>query len=343
MNSTIHQEISSLYIETTELCNLNCKYCYNKPAYKDERDLSADSMFKVIDDLAKHDMHPNVMLSGGEFLMRKDSRKIIDHLTKNSPSVAIATNGVLLSDETIKFIKQYENVFIQVSLDGMTDQDNRYRGIKSERIISVLNKMIKADMYSRLSIRMTIHKANWRNIEKMLLFCKKNHIELRLSFMCFSNWRPESKEYLLETNEIYQVFCIVDKFNETYNCNFQLPDICVGGECGLMNEQGSLAIKIDVKGDIYACQAGQSSNFLLGNLSQTSVYDCTKPANLKIIRNKIILRKHLLQEKCATCSLKEDCIGRCVAHIENEEGSFYTCSERYRFAFERYIQCGNAQ
>ena len=344
MNSTkMHQEISSLYIETTELCNLHCKYCYNKPSSICKKDLSLNSIVQVLHDLAEHKMYPHLILSGGEFLMRRDYQEVLNCLTLSSPSVTIATNGLLLNDRVIRFIQRQNNIFIQVSLDGMTDQDNFYRGIKTASIISTLKRIIKCDMRDCLSIRMTIHKKNWHNIEQILLFCHENRLELRLSFMCYSYEKPETKEYLLDQNEIFKTFCLIREFNKSYNCDFQLPDICVGGVCGLMKDQGPLAVKIDVEGNIYACQAGQSSNFLLGNLSQTTVYNCTYPENLKIIRKKIMLRNKLLQNKCSTCTLTSACFGRCVAHVENEEGSFYKCSDRYRFALERYLQCGNVK
>lgn len=343
MNLTnTHQNISMLYLETTEKCNLRCRYCYNKFSGC-ESDLSIVSILQVLNDLAEHKMTPHLVLSGGEFLMRNDYQEMLNCLAVKSPSVTIATNGLLLNDEIIHYINNLNNVFIQVSLDGMTDEDNFYRGIKAKSIISVLEKIIECNMTQRLSIRMTIHKMNWKNIENILMFCHKNKIELRLAFMCFSSEKPETKDFLLEQDEIFKTLCKIKSFNNCNNCNFELPDICVGGVCGLMNEQGQLAIKIDVKGDIYACQAGQSSNFLLGNLSHTNVYNCTKPENLRLIRNKIILRNKILDNKCKSCKLNNNCLGRCVAHIENEEGSLFMCSDRYKNALERYLQCGNVQ
>lgn len=337
-----HQNITMLYIETTERCNMRCKYCYNKPSIHKE-DLGLVSIIQALDNLAEYKMHPHLILSGGEFLMRNDYQEIINCLAAKSPSVTIATNGLLLTSETIRFIKRLDNTFIQVSLDGMTDEDNVYRGIKAETIISALHRVIKYGMSKRLSIRVTIHKMNWHNIDQIMLFCHQKDIELRLSFMCFSSEKPETKEYLLDQDEIFKTFCKIKEFNNCYDCDFQLPDICVGGVCGLMNEQGLLAVKIDVKGNVYACQAGQSSNFLLGNLSKTTLYDCTQPDKLRIIRNKIMLRNKLLENKCSSCTLISDCLGRCVAHIENEEGSFYKCSDRYKIALERYFQCGNVK
>jgi len=333
-----HQNITTLFIETTNLCNLQCSYCYNK-SFSTEKNISLDVIIQTLDNLSAFHMHPHLVLSGGEYLYRKDFKEMLDVLIEKVPSITIATNGLLLNDKTIRFLEQKNNIFLQVSLDGITDEDNLYRGVKANVIISAIKKVLETNLRKHLSVRVTIHKQNYNNIEQIMLFCLENEIELRLSFICFSINKPETSKYLLNEDEIFCVFVKIKKFNNKHSSSFQLPDICVGGICGLMDNNGQLAIKIDVEGNIYACQAGQSENFLLGNITYISVYDSTTSKNLKNIRNKIILRKKILENKCNVCALTNDCLGRCVAHIENEEGSLYKCSDRYRFALERYLQC----
>ncbi len=105
--------------ETTLACNLRCRHCGSNagPARKDELDtVEALSLCRQIIDLGV----PRVCLSGGETLMRKDWRRIVDTLIDGGVEVGLLTNGWPLVGRTLEALAEYAGLplYVSVSLDG---------------------------------------------------------------------------------------------------------------------------------------------------------------------------------------------------------------------------------
>ncbi len=113
----------------TENCNLACTYCYMKNTNKfmDEKavDLFLDKIGNVLK-LYKQDKY-HISFFGGEPLI---NWKIIEYATpkfKKDPrchSVMIISNGLLLTQEKVKYIKE-NNLGFSLSFDGLWQKDNR--------------------------------------------------------------------------------------------------------------------------------------------------------------------------------------------------------------------------
>lgn len=102
--------------EPTLRCNLKCKMCYqDRRSFANFRELTFTQITTFFDrtPYLKH-----VSLIGGEIFLRPDIMDMIHYLdgTKN---IVISTNGTLLGEKEIAFLKQCRRIFtICVSLDG---------------------------------------------------------------------------------------------------------------------------------------------------------------------------------------------------------------------------------
>ena len=152
-----------LILDLTNDCNLRCSYCYASGGEHADC-LSVSDAVLAIENRFKCQIQ--VLFHGGEPLLCFDSIQKIISITEtkdfsNYISWFIQTNGVLLSQEKIDFLK-YNNVNIGISLDGVTDESNcsrkKINGQPSTKeTISALNLLHKSGISTSI---LTVVNAN---------------------------------------------------------------------------------------------------------------------------------------------------------------------------------------
>ena len=114
----------------TRRCNLKCVHCYahakNIPF---DNELSTTEGKQLIDDLAGFGV-PVILFSGGEPLVRKDLPELADYAVKKGMRAVISTNGTLIPPQTARTLKEIGLSYVGISLDGMEEINDRFRGVK---------------------------------------------------------------------------------------------------------------------------------------------------------------------------------------------------------------------
>ncbi len=118
--------------EITRRCNLRCVHCRSssEAEVKDHPDFPTEEAFRVLEDIASC-AKPVIVLSGGEPLLRDDVFDIASHGTGLGLRMCLATNGMLVTDDTCEKIKGAGIRIVSLSLDGSTEavHDN-FRSVK---------------------------------------------------------------------------------------------------------------------------------------------------------------------------------------------------------------------
>lgn len=145
-------------------CNLQCVHCYARSRdieYKDE--LTTRQGMELIDDLAEFGC-PVLLFSGGEPLMRKDLPELARHATSRGMRAVISTNGTLLDEKTTKVLHEIGLSYVGVSLDGMRETNDRFRGMKGafDAALQGMRNCKKAGI--KVGLRFTINKKNAADI-----------------------------------------------------------------------------------------------------------------------------------------------------------------------------------
>lgn len=107
--------------EVTRSCNLNCVHCRaaaHRGPYSGE--LERATCYRILDEIAEVSK-PIVILTGGEPLLREDIWEIARHGTDLGLRMVMATNGVLVTPETVDAMKSSGIRRVSVSLDGATE------------------------------------------------------------------------------------------------------------------------------------------------------------------------------------------------------------------------------
>ena len=152
---TINQKLKlpkTLYLETTNRCNLRCRGCILYQGGKEpDRDLTFEDIVMITDQLPELD---RVFLHGvGEPLLNRELIEIIRHLKKRNIGVLFNTNGILLKGLKQQRLIQAELDELRISLDAATPRG--YRQIRNsdkfEQIIENLRSFVKLEKQQRVS------------------------------------------------------------------------------------------------------------------------------------------------------------------------------------------------
>lgn len=108
---------SHFMIELTDQCNLRCAHCYRHSSPECDAQISTPKLLGIIDQMHAHGVS-TIELTGGEPTMRADFLEIFHHCAARFNSVAIITNGWFITDSWARQMAEYDNVIVQVDLDG---------------------------------------------------------------------------------------------------------------------------------------------------------------------------------------------------------------------------------
>ncbi len=157
-------------IEITSQCNLRCLYCSHFTGPGDVKDLPTAEWQQFFDELGRCAVI-DVTLSGGEPLMRKDFKEIIESIVRNRMRFTILTNGTLITEDIARFLSSTGRCNkIQVSLDGSRAQVNdACRGKGSfDRALNGL-KILKENKL-KITTRLTLHQGNISELDDIARF-----------------------------------------------------------------------------------------------------------------------------------------------------------------------------
>jgi radical SAM protein with 4Fe4S-binding SPASM domain len=118
----------------------------------------------MIDDLAEFGV-PVILFSGGEPLMRRDLLGLISYAGEKGMRAVISTNGTLITREKAKALKEVDLSYVGISLDGMEEINDRFRGKKGafkEAMEGIKNCQ---EVGLKVGLRFTINRININEIQ----------------------------------------------------------------------------------------------------------------------------------------------------------------------------------
>lgn len=148
----------------TRRCNLKCVHCYAHAKDKEFADeLSTAEGRAVIDDLAEFGV-PVILFSGGEPLVRKDLPELAEYAVKKGMRAVISTNGTLITASMARTLKKIGLSYVGISLDGMEDINDRFRGVKGafKSALKGIENCQAAGI--KVGLRFTVNKFNVEEI-----------------------------------------------------------------------------------------------------------------------------------------------------------------------------------
>lgn len=116
-----------LQVDITNACNLRCKHCYH-PHHENSGAIGlADwlMLLKQYEALVRRlRFRPYVIVCGGEPFLSPHFEPILERILSRSPStkLAVLTNGTYPDPQKVALLSRFQDLAIQVSLDGPNDE-----------------------------------------------------------------------------------------------------------------------------------------------------------------------------------------------------------------------------
>lgn len=302
-------------LHLTGKCNLNCQYCYE---HKNSSELSFTNITQLIDsEIKKKSKNVVIQFYGGEPLLKKQLiQDTISYIkAQNSKTkfyYGMTTNGTLIDDEWITYMKKNNFISIGYSIDGNKDTHNRNRKTKKGEDTFLIveqnaKKMVKN--FPTVVAMMVVTKNNINQLsENVEYLIQLGFPYINMQFNYLDNWQDqdleEIKKQYQQVAEIYanhiqkgthvKIMPIDEKIkthiHQDYNCN---------QEC----QMGIKTIQVGTDGNFYPCvQFVNHKEFIMGNCKQGIDTDA---------RQKIIENTKKENEICKNCLLNKRCKHNC--------------------------------
>ena len=109
-------------------CNLNCKHCRVLEKNKKDPQLTLKEAKELLAQLYYCGI-TKLNLSGGEPFIRKDIFEVLEYARKFE-DIVITTNCTLLDEAKCQKLSDFSNIRLSISLDGMKQIHDEFRGKK---------------------------------------------------------------------------------------------------------------------------------------------------------------------------------------------------------------------
>ncbi len=162
-------QLRLVFWETTAGCNLECVHCRRLDVAHEmmKNDLTTEQSKQLIDNIAAQEKCI-LVLSGGEPLFRPDIYEIAEYANSVGLTVALATNGTLVTPEVAQKIVDAKIQRVSISLDGATPETHdAFRKLPGsfDKAIEGLKNLQALGMETQ--INSTIAKHNIHEVEQL--------------------------------------------------------------------------------------------------------------------------------------------------------------------------------
>jgi len=163
----------SLYgtVIVTYRCNARCNMC---DCFKYPTEPSEEITLEVIKKLPEMAF---TNITGGEPFIRQDLPEIVEALYEKTNRIVISTNG-FFTDRILSLCKRFTNIGIRISIEGLTETNDKIRGIPNgfERGYQTLKTLV--DMgHKDIGLAMTIQDINCEDLVPLYKIAEKLGLE----------------------------------------------------------------------------------------------------------------------------------------------------------------------
>lgn len=232
-------------------CNMNCAHCCNLSFAKKERCLTVSDVAEIArqaDEIGLAQFN----ISGGEPLTFPDLDEVIKAINPEKFHISMSSNGLLLTKERAKHLKQMGLDKIRISIDSINPEvHNETRRTKGNtaynKAIEALYNAREAGLQATIQSVMSHQNCQTEDTENLAKFAHDNGYNLDvLIARAVGQWEgkeevlitPEDNEYLKELRNKYP-----EVHRDTFPTYGKIP------ECGCVNRN----LHITKYGDVLPC------------------------------------------------------------------------------------------
>ena len=327
---TLHP-LQQLFWESTLRCNVHCLHCGSDCVSSvTQPDMPAEDFLKVLDEQVTPHVNPHrlmIVISGGEPLMRTDLETIGKALYDRGYPWGMVTNGLALTPERFRALRQAGLRSMSISLDGLEQDHNRLR--QHPRAFEGATRAIQlaaAEKNFTWDVVTCVHQATVNHLAEIQAYlwslgCR----DWRLATIAPMGRAAANPALLLQPNQFKQLLEFIAAERKagrhvSYTC-----DGFLGNYEGQVRDHlyqctaGITTASILIDGSISACTSIRGK-YYQGNIYKDNFWDIWENG-FKPYRDRSWMRKI---EPCNRCSLFRYCEGNGM-HLRREDGSLMLC------------------
>ncbi len=270
-----------LRISITDKCNLRCSYCtpedLPKGVFANAPRMNADEIDRIASVFVNSGVK-KIRLTGGEPLVRKDAKEIIQLLAKYPIELAITTNGVYVH-EFIETFKEAGLKSVNVSLDTL--KKDKYFSItrrdEFNRVMDNINLLLSKDFHVKVNM-VAIKNFNDDEILNFIEWTKDAPVHVRfIEFMPFtgnewSKGKMFTHQQILDViSSKYHYIKLLNEKNDTAKKYFVPKHLGTFAVISTMSEpfcSGCNRMRLTSDGKMYNCLFAKQETDLLSALHQ---------------------------------------------------------------------------
>lgn len=355
---TLSIALKTLVLHVTDACNLGCRYCYHGNgghAAAGREKMSPEVAARAVDFLMEHSGNSKeviIVFFGGEPLLNLELvRFIVDYAREKAMKkeirvdFAITTNGTLLNDRTIGFLKD-NKIGVTISIDGFETAHDRFRrfpnGAPSYRAILPGLTQFLADRGEKPVVARVTVAGESKDIPEIL----DHLLSLGFSEAGFAPVTTGDPSYQLNRSEMVQLLAHFKTLSETFIAHAKKDEfygftnlidnlvVLHEGErkdypCGA----GMGLFSVDSKGGLYLCQrlTGEASSCM------GDIFSGFDKAALSRFRQRAFIGE---KKTCTGCWVRKICAGGCYHEALVREGGLFEPNLHYCQWIKDWVEMG---
>ena len=329
----------SILWDLTYRCNMKCKHCLNDDNYSVD-EIGINDIKHILNELKKEKVF-SINFSGGEPLLRKDLLDILKMSSEMNFGVRLSTNGLLLDKDFLTKLKDLDVYCIQISLDGLEDTHDEFRGVKGgyKKAVEALRLCSENGFYTTMStmiIKQNLHEIS--DLMEMAVSLGVSSFKLN-SFMPVGRGRESSDQLHVSKEELRDLCKELTLCSEKYDGlldlqlnplfpwlleeNKKSKPLIRGINSGIQIKcsAGQTNLVISPDGTVYSCP--YLTQFPLGNILEKPLREIWNDDG-SILGRFRTLHQRELEGKCKVCQyVPKYCNGGCRAAAFIFDDNFY--------------------
>lgn len=328
--SRIKTPISGTF-ELSPLCNMDCKMCYIKMSKEKQESIARLRTKEEWIELAQKAKEKGLLyllLTGGEPFLVKDFKELYIELHKMGFCISINSNGTMIDEDVIEWLKHYPPMRINMTLYGASNETygrlcNNPKGFT--QVTKAISLLKENNIQVKLNCSVTPY--NKDDLKQMMDFAEEHDLVIQATSYMFPPLRKDktkigqNNRFNAEDAALYGAYISAysngfDRFKEYINSG-QLALYDADDDCGV------------VEGEHMRCRAGITSFWMTweGKMLPCGMIpdegkDPWEVGFDEAWENaKNIVSEIKLPVKCAGCGKKDECRA-CAAMVYTETGTY---------------------
>ena len=333
--------------EVTPLCNMNCRMCYvrmNREQQEAIAPLRTAEEWLELGRTAKERGMTYLLLTGGEPFLRPDFQQIMQGLHRMGFVLSINSNGTMIDEKTVEWLKETPPIRINITLYGASDETygrlcQNPRGFT--QVTKAIHLLKEAGILVKLNCSVTPYNAD--DLEQIFAFAEKEELVVQATSYMFPPLRRDASKvgwndrFSAEESARQEAWInVYQNGREAYLKHMESEEMAslsgdIEEDCMPVEEGNGDGDSYGKEGERIRCRAGKCSFWvtwdgrflpcgMLPGENALNVFEAGFDAAWEQAKAEAAAIR--LPVRCSTCSLKDKCRA-CAAMVYTESGNYH--------------------